>query len=57
MAVTAHLAELTEKHRILDKRIAEELARPGANDQAVSNLKLEKLKLKDEIAKLRQTHH
>jgi len=57
MAVTAHLAELTEKHRNLDIRIKEELARPSVDSQTVSRLKQEKLRLKDEIVKLSQTRH
>jgi hypothetical protein len=57
MAVTAHLAELTEKHRVLDQKIEEEAARPASNAQLIARLKLEKLRLKDQIAKLSQTRH
>jgi hypothetical protein len=53
MALAAHLAELTEKHRVLERKIKEELARPGADDVQITQLKLQKLKLKDEMAKLR----
>jgi hypothetical protein len=52
MSMAAHLAELAEKHRILDRRIEQELARPSATDQEIRRLKLEKLRLKEEIAKL-----
>ena len=52
MARSAHLSELAEKHKILDRRIAEELARPAADVSKVSKLKLQKLKLKDQIARL-----
>jgi hypothetical protein len=57
MAVAAHLAELTEKHRVLDQRIEEEAARPASNPRLIAKLKFEKLKLKDQIAKLSDTRH
>jgi hypothetical protein len=52
MARSAHLFELAEKHKVLDRRIAEELARPASDGVKVNKLKLQKLKLKDEIVKL-----
>lgn len=52
MALAAHIAELAEKHRILERRIEEEVARPGSDDLEIHRLKLEKLKIKDEIARL-----
>jgi hypothetical protein len=52
MALSSHLAELSEKHRSLERRIEEEEARPGSDDLAIRRLKAEKLKLKDEIARL-----
>jgi hypothetical protein len=55
MALSSHLAELSEKHRSLERRIEEELSRPGADDLEISKLKKEKLKIKDAIAKLQST--
>jgi hypothetical protein len=52
MSLNAHLVELTEKHRMLDRKIEEELARPASDPLKISRLKREKLKIKDEIAKL-----
>ena len=52
MSLNAHLTELTEKHRSLERKIAEEMARPAANEDRLIKLKFEKLRLKDEIAKL-----
>jgi len=52
MTLASHLAELSEKHRSLERQIAEEMSRPGANDLEISKLKKEKLKIKDEMAKL-----
>ena len=56
MTVAAHLAELTEKHRLLEMKIEEEIGRPGADDTRISQWKREKLKLKDEMVKLQRTN-
>ncbi len=57
MALHAHLAELSEKHKLLERRIEEELNRPSSSDVEITRLKLEKLKLKDQITKLRARPH
>ena len=58
MSLNAHLAELSEKHKLLERRIEQEMSRPGRDDVRVRRLKSEKLKLKDEIARLTDaTHH
>ncbi len=58
MALSAHLQELSEKHRQLERRIEEEVARPGSDDLEIRRMKQEKLKLKDEIVRLEaQTRH
>jgi len=57
MSVTAHLAELTEKHRSLERKIEEEMARPAADTAKINKWKLEKLRLKDEMLKLSQARH
>ena len=58
MALSAHLAELSEKHKSLDRKIEEEMSRPGSDDAIVRRLKQEKLKLKDEIERLaKATRH
>lgn len=56
MALSAHLQELSEKHRQLERRIEEETARPGSDDVTIRRLKQEKLKLKDEIVRLETRH-
>ena len=53
MTLAGHLAELSEKHRILEQKIQEELARPGSDEFQIIRLKKEKLRIKDEMAKLR----
>jgi hypothetical protein len=58
MSLAAHLAELSEKHKLLERRIEEELARPGSSDLEITRMKREKLKLKEEIVRLQsQTRH
>ena len=52
MALAAHIAELAEKHKLLERKIEEEVSRPGSDDLEIHRMKLEKLKLKDEIARL-----
>ena len=52
MSLSAHLAELSEKHKLLERRIEEFLSRPSTSDVEITRLKLEKLKLKDEITRL-----
>ena len=51
MSGSPHLAELEEKHRLLEQMIEEELARPAVDSIKVNSLKLEKLRLKDEMAR------
>lgn len=53
MSLEAHIEELAEKHRLLDRKIESEEARLGSDDIAVHELKKEKLRLRDEIERLR----
>jgi hypothetical protein len=58
MTITAHLAELAEKHKALEQKIHQVATSPGSDDMEVRRLKQEKLKLKDEIERLRrETRH
>lgn len=58
MAATAHIEELSEKHRAIERRIEEEMSHPSTDELTIVALKKEKLRLKDEIAKLEaETHH
>ena len=54
MALQAHLQELSERHRQLERRIEEAVARPGSDDVEIRRMKQEKLKLKDEMARCRR---
>ena len=53
MALDAHVTELSDKHRALEKQIENEIARPSADDIEISKLKREKLRIKDEIERLK----
>ena len=53
MALDAHLVELTGKHNALDERIEAELSRPLADTIKIAEMKKEKLRLKDEIVRLK----
>lgn len=53
MAIEAHIAELTHRHRKLEEELHEELQHPSADPIRIANLKRQKLRLKDEIERLR----
>ena len=58
MALSAHLHELSERHRQLDRRIAEEMSRPGSDDLEIRRMKQQKLRIKEEIDRLQaSTRH
>ena len=53
MTLDAHVNELSDKHRVLEKQIETEMARPSADDIEISKLKREKLRIKDELERLK----
>ncbi len=52
MAIPAHLAELEQRHRMLDDELSEALQHPSVDDLTLAELKRRKLQLKDEMARL-----
>lgn len=52
MSVSSHLDELRRKHAVLEQRIETEIRSPGSDDLQITELKREKLRLKDEISRL-----
>lgn len=52
MSLNTRLSELTEKHRTLERKIAEEMTRPAADPVKITKWKHEKLRVKDEILRL-----
>jgi hypothetical protein len=59
MSLQTRLSSLQQRHAVLETRIAAEDQRPRPNAQALDQLKREKLRLKDEMERVRQslTHH
>lgn len=53
MNLPERLNTLKQRHQSLEGRIAEETRRPRPDDDALSRLKMEKLRLKEEIERLR----
>jgi len=57
MAVESHIKEITEKHQKLQELIEAEMAHTGWDEMRVAALKKEKLRLKDELERLRTGVH
>ena len=53
MTPDARLEELSEKHRALDQKIEEEMASLTSDDLKIAEWKRLKLRLKDEIERLK----
>ncbi len=53
MALEAHLAELSEKHRRIEDALHEERQHPSTDALKLTELKKQKLRLKEEIERLR----
>lgn len=54
MATAARLRALEERHAMLEREIAEEDARPRPDELELQRLKREKLRVKEEIERLRR---
>ncbi len=57
MALVGHIRELSDKHQRLQKLIDSEMNHSAWNDIQVAALKKEKLRLKDELERLRAIAH
>ncbi len=59
MAIELHISELEEKHQKLEAEIKEELLHPGCDSLHLTELKREKLRIKDQLETLRvpETRH
>lgn len=57
MALQGHIEELSEKHKKLEELIETEMTHPDWNEYRIAALKKQKLRLKDEIEKLRSDVH
>lgn len=56
MSIDAHLASLEKKHGDLEVELRSATGRPSVHDEAIVDLKRRKLRLKDEIERLRSSH-
>jgi hypothetical protein len=54
MAEGPRLRSLVQRHAVLERQIGEEDARPKPDESTLIRLKLEKLRLKEEIERLRR---
>ena len=54
MNTSPRIRSLEERHAVLDRQIGEEDGRPKPNETEIIRLKREKLRLKEEIEKLRR---
>ena len=57
MAVESHIREVADKHRRLQEQIEAEMAHSGWDEMRIAALKKEKLRLKDELERLRSESH
>jgi hypothetical protein len=57
MGLETHIQELSDKHHKLDEQIQDELHRPLPDDLMIAELKKRKLRLKEEIERLRHDLH
>ncbi|MCY1704816.1 YdcH family protein [Pannonibacter sp. SL95] len=53
MSMQSHIAELERRHAALEREIATALLHPSVDNLEVADMKRRKLRLKDEIQKLR----
>lgn len=53
MSLEARLESLKQRHAGLESRIIDEDSRPQPNDENLARLKLEKLRVKEEMERLR----
>jgi hypothetical protein len=57
MALQGHMTELSEKHKKLQEMIETEMAHPDWDEVRIAALKKEKLRIKDELERLRASVH
>jgi hypothetical protein len=57
MALQGHIRELSQKHRRLQERIQSEMSHPDWDEVQIAALKKEKLRIKDELERLRNRVH
>lgn len=56
MSIASHLQELRKKHEALSTQVEHEQRSPASDALRISDLKKQKLKIKEEISRLSITH-
>ena len=56
MSLTSHLHELRKKHAALSTEVEEAQRSPSVSDYQITDLKKQKLRLKEEITRLETMH-
>lgn len=58
MTIQAHLESLEKKHGALEEELRSALTSPSSNDRHISDLKRRKLRIKDEMQRIKEmTRH
>jgi hypothetical protein len=57
MTIQAHIDTLEKKHGALKEELHSAMQHPSTGDEKIAELKRQKLRLKDEIERLRNTTH
>lgn len=57
MTIEAHLATLEKKHGALEAELHSAMLHPSTNDERLADIKRRKLRLKDEMERLRSSVH
>lgn len=52
MSVASHVEELRRKHRVLSEAVEKAQSNPGTSDLEISEMKRQKLRLKEQITRL-----
>lgn len=55
MVLEGHINELSDKHKKLEELIETEMSHPDWNEARIAALKKQKLQIKDELERLRQS--
>ncbi len=56
MSLSSHLQELRKKHQTLSDAVEDAQRSPATDDIVITEMKKQKLKLKEEIERLSHTH-
>lgn len=56
MTMQAHLESLEKKHVALEEQLHAAMASPSTDDQQIAELKRRKLRIKDEMERLKTRH-